>query len=83
MVWTSAGYVNRGVKHAIANPTGFAFLSVLFAFFAGYEWRDLKGGTPLDFAHGGLYLELLASAMCGYFLTRAIRQLRDGGTTAS
>lgn len=83
MVSTWAEYVNRGVRHAISNPSGFAFASVLFALFAGSDWTELKSGNPLDFAHWAVYLELVASAVSGYFLTRAIRQLRDSSATTA
>jgi hypothetical protein len=82
VTWTLADYVDRGVKHATSNPVGFAFVSVLFALFAGYDWRELRGTSPLGFAHLHVYLELLLSAICGYFLTRTIRQLREGSVTA-
>ena len=82
MAWTGAGYVDRGVRNAISNPAGFAFASALFALFAGSEWRELKSTNPLDFGHVAVYLDLVVSAMCGYFLTRAIRQLRESGISA-
>ena len=82
MAWTFAGYLDRGVRHAISNPAGFAFVSVLFALFAGSDWTELKSPNPLDLAHVAVYLELVASAMCGYFLTCAIRQLRESGIRA-
>jgi hypothetical protein len=82
MAWTWSGYVDRGVRRAIENPAAVAFLAVLFAVFAGSDWRELKGTNPVDFAHVAVYLELAGSAMCGYLLARAIRQLRERAISA-
>jgi hypothetical protein len=80
MAWTWAGYVNRGVMAATAQPSNFAFGCALFAFTAGLDLRTLKhSGTPLDYSF--VALSLVVSALWGYFLTKAVDRLRNGGTT--
>ena len=79
MAWTWwASYVERGVAGTIAKPSSIAFITVSFAFVAGANFKGLKhSGTPLDYLLVAMLLVI--SVQQSYFLTRAIRQLRNDG----
>lgn len=82
MAWTLAKTVDQCTTNVTKNPEFYVYMAVFWAFFAGFDLRDIilmvrkHSATALDYSTCPLLL--LSALLCSYFLVRAIRRSGNG-----